>query len=261
MFKKLTYLTLTVLILVSSVVMASCDSIDTNMLPATDDTYNIGSALLRWHDIRYGGTLYGGNAWFTDIDVSGDIDVAGDINIDGSLERYSGAGTGGYLHEYNLSAFSSSPGASGATVIGSNISTLGGYRLDAVGEYLYFTTHIEADWDGVTDALLEIAFEVNMDNTGGLVTDTVVISAECYHKLEGDFGCNMVSLRGTTVVGQSSQHELFIMDVYIDALDMDINQLLAIRLNLDTVSSEVDNIILNYIEIKYQTYIPAMESP
>ena len=255
MFKKLIYLTLTVLILVSSVVMASCDSIDTNMLPATDNTYNIGSALLRWHDIRYGGTLYGGNAWFTDIDVSGDI------NIDGSLLRVDGAGNGGYLHEYNLSAFSASPGASGATVVGSNVSTLGGYRLDGIGEYLYFTTHIEADWDGATDALLEIAFEVNMDNTLGLITDTVEISVECYHKLEGDMGCTVVSLEGSTIVGQSSQHELFLMDVYIDALDMGINQLLAIRLNLNTVLSEVDNIILNYIEIKYQTYIPAMESP
>ena len=261
MFKKLTYLTLTVLILVSSVVMASCDSIDTDMLPATDDTYNIGSALLRWHDIRYGGTLYGGNAWFTDIDVSGDIDVAGDVNVDGSVIRTDGAGGGGYWHEYNLPAFNVSPGASGATFIAPNVSSLGGWRLDNITELLYFATHVEDDWDGTTDALLEIAFEVNIDNTGGLITDTVEISVECFHKIEGAFGCTVVSTEGSVVVGQSDQHELFIMDVPFDAADLAINQIISIRINLNTIMSEVDSIIVNYFEFKYQTFIAAMEAP
>jgi len=254
-FKKLIYLALTVLILVSPLAFTSCDSIDTDLLPTIDDTFSVGSALLRWHDIRYGGTLYGGNAYHTDIDVSNDI------NIDGSLLRVDGAGNGGYWHEFNLPAFSVTTGTSTATFVGSNVSTLGGWRLDNIVEFLYFAVQVEDDWDGVTDALLDIAFEVNVDNTGGLVTDTVEISTECYHKLEGDFGCTVVSEEGSVIVGQSDQHELFIMHIPFDAADLAIDQIIAIRINLNTIMSEVDNIIVNYFEFKYQTYTPAIEVP
>jgi hypothetical protein len=177
---------------------------------------------------------------------------------DYSIARELDDGSGGYWHEYSLGAIDLSPGGSGATLIAPNASSLGGYRFDNITEYLLFATHVDADWDEVSDGILEIAFEVNVDNTGGLVTDTVEISAECWHKLPGELVNTVNSHEGSTVVGQSDQHELFIQEV--DITDLRIGEVIAFRINLNTVFSEVDNIIINYVEFKYKTYIPAMES-
>ena len=57
-------------------------SIDSNLIPATDDTYDIGSSSYAWQDIYLEGDIYLSDA--TEIDVaSGNltIDVAGDIEI------------------------------------------------------------------------------------------------------------------------------------------------------------------------------------
>jgi len=183
---------------------------------------------------------------------------SGNIYTD-SLIRYDGGGDGGYWHVYVIDAFSASPGTSGATVIPSNVSSLGGYRLDNIGEYLYFTIYIEDDWDGTTDGSVEIWFEVNVDNSGGLVTDTVEIGVECYHKIVGELGNTVISLEGSTIVGQSVQHELFKQTVLIGSIRA--NEVISFRLNLNTVFSEVDNIIVNYVEFKYQTPYPALEVP
>ena len=174
-----------------------------------------------------------------------------------SIERELADGTGGYWHEYNLGAIDLSPGASGATQIVPNVSTLGGYQFNAINEYLYFTTHVEDDWDGITDGILEITFEVNDDNTLGNDADTVDFQVECWHKIPGELVNNVVSLDGSTVVGQSDQHELFIQDVIIT--DMRVNEVIAFRVNLNTIDSEVADVIVNYFEFKYPVYIPAME--
>lgn len=166
-------------------------------------------------------------------------------------------GTGGYWHEYSLAGINLSPGASGATQIAPNASSLGGYMFNDITEYLLFSTRVENDWDEVSDGILEISFEVNVDNTLGLVTDTVEISVECWHKLPGEFVNTVNSHEGSTVVGQSDQHELFIQNVVID--DLRLGEVIAFRINLNTVFSEVDNIIVNYVEFKYPTYVPAME--
>ncbi len=61
-------------------------SIDSNLIPAADDTYDIGSSSYAWQDLYLEGDLYFSDA--TEIDVaSGNLtfDVAGDIefNADG----------------------------------------------------------------------------------------------------------------------------------------------------------------------------------
>ena len=89
----------------------------------------------------------------------------------GGFQRLAEDGTGGYIHEYNIAATELSPGSSGATQIVPNVSSLGGYRLDNIIETLYFSTHVEDDWDEVNDGIVEIYFEVNFDNTGGADDD------------------------------------------------------------------------------------------
>ncbi len=163
----------------------------------------------------------------------------------------------GYWHEYNLGAIELSPGGSGATLIAPNISSLGGYRLDAINEYLYFTSHVEEDWDGVGAGNFEIAFEVNVDNTGGLVTDTVRFQLEVWHKLPGELTNTVFSLDGVTTVGQSDQHELFEQEIEVGNLRA--GEVVAFRININTVLSQVTTVIVNYVEFKYPTLYPAIE--
>jgi hypothetical protein len=174
-----------------------------------------------------------------------------------SFIRVDASGNGGYWHEYNMPAIELSPGASGATLIVTNASSLGGYQLNAIGEYLYFMTHVEDDWDGITDGELEIYFEVNDDNSGGLITDEVVLTIEAYHKLEGEQTNTVETLTLTTVVGQSQQHDLFIVEVVVPNLRS--MEALAFRINLNTILSEVDDIIVNYVEFKYKAFTSAPE--
>jgi hypothetical protein len=166
-------------------------------------------------------------------------------------------GGGGYWHEYAISATDLSPGASGATFIAPNASSLGGYQLNAINELLFFGSHVDHDWDGVSDGLFEIFFEVNDDNSGGLPTDTVKFQLEVWHKTEGEQVTTVYSLDGTTVVGTAVQHDLFEQEITIGNLrERDV---LAFRLNLNTITGDVTDVIVNYIEFKYPTFIPQME--
>jgi regulator of sigma D len=175
----------------------------------------------------------------------------------GHLSRESASGNGGYWHEYALGAIELSPGASGATLVAPNASSLGGYQLNAINEYLYFDSHVENDWDMVSSGLFEIYFEVNDDNTAGLVTDTVKFQLEVWRKLHGELTNTVFSLQGNTVVGQSQQHELFEQQIAVGNIRM--NEVIAFRLNLNTIQSQVTDVIVNYVEFKYPTYYPAPE--
>lgn len=180
-----------------------------------------------------------------------------DINVGDSVIRDDALGNGGYWHEYNLGAIDLSPGASGATLIAPNASSLGGYQLNAINEYLFFDSHVEDDWDSASDGVFQIYFEVNDDNSGGLVTDTVKFQLEVWHKLLGERVCTVYSLSGNTVVGQAQQHDLFMQNIAIG--DLRAADVLAFRINLNTIQSQVTDVIVNYVEFKYQTHSPAPE--
>lgn len=171
--------------------------------------------------------------------------------------RLDASGNGGYYHEHIIDVISISPGGSGATQITPNASSLGGYQLNAINELLYFNGHVEDDWDTVTDGILEIYFEVNDDNSAGLVTDTVDLQVETWHKMEGETVCTVYSLSGSTVVGQSQQHDLFIQEIAVTNLR--VKEVIAFRLNLNTIFSEVDDIIVNHIVFAYQSMSPSQE--
>lgn len=180
-----------------------------------------------------------------------------DLYTDASYIRIDSSRNGGYWHEYNYDAYSLDKGGSGAILLAPNASTLGGWWLDAINEYLYWGGHIEGDWDETTDVIIEIWFEVNVDNTGGNDTDTVKFQLELYHKILGELVTGVDSLDGTTVVGKSDQHELFKQSIVLTNVRPDEN--LAFRLNLNTILGDVTSVIVNYIELIYQSYYPAEE--
>lgn len=228
------------ILLVSILVLSGCGALKDpvgemftqNITPGTASEYSIGSEEYPYYE-SYVDTTYG------------------------SLEREGPMGSGGYWHEYNIDVSSVSPGGSGATLINPNVSTLGGYRLDAINEWLFFTTHVEDDWDGFTEAEVEISFEVNVDNTAGLDTDAVQFQVECWHKFPGEYGCDVNSHEGNTVIGKSDIHQLFVQDLPVP--DIGTDQVITFRLNLNTITSDITSVIVNYVEFKYKTKTPANE--
>lgn len=184
-----------------------------------------------------------------------------DIYTEASIIRQDSSGDGGYWHEYNTDILSLSPGASGAILVEPDADTMGGYQLDDDTEYIYFSTYLEADWDDSTRPIIQITFETNTDNTGGGLADVVVLDVLCYHKSEGDTACISHNHVGTTTVGQAAQYTMFIMylEIESDVAGMSIGDTITFRINLDTVTSDVDDVILNYLEIKYRTLYPAVE--
>ena len=180
-----------------------------------------------------------------------------DFYTKASVGRIHSDGSGGYWHEYPLGAIDLSPGASGSTLITPNASSLGGYQLNGLTEYLFFDSHIDHDWDRISNGKIELFFEVNDDNSGGLVTDTVKFQLEVWHKIAGERTTTVYSLDSTTIVGQAQQHDLFEQE--IDIGNLRVTDVLAFRLNLNTITGDVTDVIVNYIEFKYQTYLPQME--
>jgi len=171
-----------------------------------------------------------------------------------SYIRLDSLGNGGYWREHYQEAIST---YSTGTRLPPNVSSLGGYRLDAINEVLYFTANVEDDWDESGDAIVEIYFEVNVDNTGGAGTDVVKFQLECWHKIQGELGNTVYSLEGNTVIGASDQHELFKQSITVS--DIRLNEIIAFMINLNTIDSDITSVIVNYLAFKYPTYYPAME--
>ena len=111
--------------------------------------------------------------------------------------------------------------------------------------------------------LWQVFFEVNVDNSGGLVTDTVDLQLICRFKGDAETAVKTQTLEVANVVGQSAQYKQFETSFAIDYNSgtdpVQVGDIFGMSLNLETDTSEVDNIIINYIEFKYKTTKPAPE--
>mgnify|MGYP003145184100 CR=1 FL=1 len=167
------------------------------------------------------------------------------------------ASTAVWWRENHYNIFALSPGGSGATVIAPDANTLGGFQLDAPGETLYVTHHIPASWSGDSDVEVHAHFEVNVDNTGGNDADTVDLQLVVRMKGEGETAIKTQTLENAVVVGRAAQYKEF-MSVFLVDYDDGSNpvgsgDLLALALNLETDTSEVDDIIVNHVMCRYKT--------
>lgn len=185
-----------------------------------------------------------------------DMEVSGNITL---TNGYSFTREGGYYHTYDFDAINLTTLGTAASQINPNASSIGGYRLDAINEWLSCLAYIDDDWDGSSNGTLQIWFEVNVDNSGGADADVVRIQVEVWDKIEGELTTTVQSLEGSTTVGKATQHKLFIQEINVPNLRA--NALIAFRFNLNTILSDVTNIIVNEITFKYETQYPAVEVP
>ena len=168
---------------------------------------------------------------------------------------------GPYWHEYNIPANSFAPGASGATWTDPGANTLGGWLLNLNTEFLYFHAHVEADWNGASDLKLEVWFELAAAGTSE--GDTVDIKALFKYKGVAEVVQKTQTVEVATVVDDAAQYTMFkaeftvnwdLTDHVVQAADV-----FSITLNLETDTSEVDAIYVNFAEFKYQTAYQAVE--
>ena len=98
---------------------------------------------------------------------------------------------------------------------------------------------------------------MNVDNTVGNVADTVDISMLSYYKGSGETANKTHTVEVATTVGQSAQFKQFSATFVIDYDLVDhvvqVDDVITFRLNLETDTSEVDNIIINHATLKYRT--------
>jgi len=155
-----------------------------------------------------------------------------------------------------VDAFSITPGATGAQLTAPDANTLGGYQLDADTEKLYFNAHVFDNWDASSDLELVVVFEVNVDNTAGLATDTVDLRLVSYYKGDGETTNKTQTAEVATTVGQSPQYKQFTATFTIDwdATNnvVEVGDTISFVLNLETDTSEVDNIIVNSAVFRYR---------
>jgi len=108
-----------------------------------------------------------------------------------------------------------------------------------------------------------VVFEVNVDNTAGADTDTVDLALLTYYKGDGETSNKTQTVEVATTVGQSARYKQFTATFTIDWDLTDnvvqVGDIFAFRLNLETDTSEVDNVIINFVRFYYQTKMPQPE--
>jgi hypothetical protein len=158
---------------------------------------------------------------------------------------------------YHIPLGSANPGASGPTWVPAGANTTGGWRLDAATEILRGQVDVHADWDGVTNPTFEVHFMTNVDNSGGADTDHVDISLTFYYKGPGDTATKTQTVEVPTVIGKAPQYKQFEVQFPLDwdlaGNVLEVEDILAVNLHLETDTSHVDDIVVVAMEFFYPT--------
>jgi hypothetical protein len=103
----------------------------------------------------------------------------------------------------------------------------------------------------------ECRFAVNVDNSGGGVGDTVDLRLQVFYKGIGDTACKSQIVEVATVIGQSPRYKQFKVTFPIDydyaSNVVEIGDIISFRLNLETDTSEVDDIVISDMSFSYLT--------
>jgi len=190
----------------------------------------------------------------------------GDLNIKGDavLTKVARGATSLYRRYYHLALGSANPGASGATWVPASANTTGGWQITSAAHLLRAQADIHADWDGATDLTVGVSFMVNVDNSGGADTDTVDLKLTAYYKGAGDTAAKSQIVETATVIGKSAQYKNFRATFTIDwnaaSNVVEVGDVISLILNLETDTSEVDDVVITSMEFYYSTAHLGIES-
>lgn len=165
-----------------------------------------------------------------------------------------------YKRYYHMPLYSSDPGASGATFTPATANHVTGWQLNAATEILYFQSDVHSDWDGATDLNVEVKF-VLLD--AGVANDTVDLKLVCHYNGVGDTAIKTQTVEVATTT-DGTQYKVYkaIFTIDFDAVSnvVDAGDVICFMLNLETDTSEIDNILVIDASFYYSTTHTYIES-
>ena len=193
--------------------------------------------------------------------VSGNLTIRSTSNATKGIvysdSKIRSTGASLYRRYYHIPLTASNPGASGATWVAPGANTTGGWNLTSATNYLDGETDIHTSWDAASDLKFECRFSVNVDNSGGGAGDTVDLRLQVFYKGIGDTACKSQIVEVATVIGASARYKQFKVVFPIDydyaSNVVEVNDIMSFRLNLETDTSEVDDIVLSDMSVSYLT--------
>lgn len=188
------------------------------------------------------------------------IDKNGDLTTSGVIR----GGTSLWWRAEHFDIFSASVGASGATWVAPDANILGGYRLDAAGEYIYISGEMHSDWDGASDIEVKITFELSAaDPNGAGGGDRVDISLLTYYKGETDVANKTQTVEVSTNIDGGAQYQLYVATFTLDwdkeSHVIEVGDKFALRPNLETDTSTLDDITISHVHIRYKSALISPE--
>ena len=152
-------------------------------------------------------------------------------------------------------AINAATGSSGATLTVPDSNTLGGYQLNAEGEKLYFAKSVISIWDGASDLEFKVTWEVNEASASDGTVDLQLI---CYYKGHYETVNKTQTLEeAVTITGNKAQYTRHTTTFTInwDETDnvVEVGDKISFILNLQTATSECDDIIINMLMFKFKT--------
>ena len=166
-----------------------------------------------------------------------------------------------YRRYYHVPLGTANPGASGPTWVEADGNTTGGWRLTNSAWFLRGQADVHDDWDG-EDLFVEVHFALGL--AGGAPADVVTLHLNCYYKGDGEAATKTQEIIVPVTVDAAAQYTQFDASFTIAHDEagnvVDAGDIIAFVMNLDTGTSDVDNIIVVAMEFYYATTHLGIES-
>jgi len=189
---------------------------------------------------------------YVNSDADGYLDLHADTAI--RLDNFYSRASYWWYCKY-MDAISLSPGGSGATQVVPTANVIGGYNLDAATEYLYFNGAVCNNWDGESDLEVKIRWQLGVG--GANAADTVDLKLVCYYMGNGEATTKTQTLEEAVTVGTAAVNTMFTTTFTIDwdlaGNVVEKGDVFSFRLNLETDTSEVDSVTINFGRFRYRT--------
>lgn len=182
------------------------------------------------------------------------FDTDNEVNLVGKVVRGT---TNLYRRYYHLNPGSFDPGASGAVWVDASANGPGGWELDADTDHLHGNVDVHADWNGASDLIVEVYFQIV---GASVLNDTVDIRIQFFYMGVGEVAAKSQTVEVATNVGDGGAKAaltMFEAEFIIDWDDagnvVEVGDQIGFLLNLETDTSEVDDIIVNNMTFFYET--------
>lgn len=185
------------------------------------------------------------------------------IDQEGSIDCFTSAGASRYYRENHLGATVADPGASGATK--TELNAIFSYKLDAITEYLYFTTDLHNDWDGASDIEVDVyCYLSQAQNPNDLIRMSLLANYGEEHSNANAFQGQTITV-DHNVEGFPNQGHVHIIHFVIpwDTGGQVIETLdtMHLRIWLDDITTApvVTGVDVMHVNVKYRTSKPSIE--